>query len=67
MSNPEETKAISQQRPRSSLLGVFKEVFNWYPSEYPVAERKLLLKLDISILVFACLCFFVKYLGTVRV
>ena len=35
---------------------LFKEVFNWYPSEYPSAERKLLFKLDLSIHVFACLC-----------
>ncbi|ERS96086.1 hypothetical protein HMPREF1624_07622 [Sporothrix schenckii ATCC 58251] len=35
---------------------LFKEVFNWYPAEYPAAERKLLFKLDLSILVFACLC-----------
>ncbi|KAJ4396764.1 hypothetical protein N0V93_000986 [Gnomoniopsis smithogilvyi] len=25
---------------RLSLWGLFKEIFNWYPSEYPVAERK---------------------------
>lgn len=53
------------------LWGLFKEVFNWYPSDYPTNERKyvvrlgstigyspsrLLFKLDLSILVFACLC-----------
>ncbi|KAI9039471.1 MFS general substrate transporter [Aspergillus affinis] len=41
---------------RGSLLGLFKEVFNWYPSAYPSEERRLLFKLDVSILVFACLC-----------
>lgn len=41
---------------RLSPWQLFKEVFNWYPSEYPSAERKLLFKLDLSILVFACLC-----------
>lgn len=40
MPTPEDTKASSQQGPRSSLIDVFKEVFNWYPSEYPVAEKK---------------------------
>ncbi|KAJ5717838.1 MFS general substrate transporter [Penicillium malachiteum] len=44
-----------------------KEVFNWYPSSYPVEERKLLFKLDVSILVFACLCFFVKYLDQTNI
>ncbi|KAJ5899567.1 hypothetical protein N7495_004311 [Penicillium taxi] len=47
---------------RLGPLGLFKEVFNWYPSSYPAEERKLLFKLDLSILIFACLCFFVKYL-----
>ncbi|KUI67531.1 Pantothenate transporter liz1 [Cytospora mali] len=57
----------SRPAARLTLLGLFKEVFNWYPSEYPEAERKLLLKLDISILVFACLCFFVKYLDQTNI
>ncbi|KAK7519051.1 major facilitator superfamily domain-containing protein [Phyllosticta citriasiana] len=52
---------LDSRRPRT-LLGVFKEVFNWYPSLYPLEERKLLFKLDLSILIFACLCFFTKYL-----
>ncbi|KAE8391409.1 putative pantothenate transporter [Aspergillus alliaceus] len=38
-------------------LAVLKEVFNWYPSHYPTSERKLLFKLDISILLFSCLCY----------
>lgn len=31
-----------KKRPASrlSLLGLFKEIFNWYPSEYPTAEKK---------------------------
>ncbi|KAJ5473426.1 hypothetical protein N7475_002992 [Penicillium sp. IBT 31633x] len=41
---------------RLSLLGLIKEVFNWYPTSYPSEERKLLFKLDLSILIFACLC-----------
>lgn len=45
-----------RKRPSNSLLGIIKEVFNWYPSSYPLEERKLLFKLDVSILVFACLC-----------
>ncbi|KAK3374730.1 MFS general substrate transporter [Podospora didyma] len=47
---------LKQKRP--ALLGLLKEVFNWYPAEYPAEERKLLFKLDLSILTFACLCFF---------
>ena len=44
------------QSQRLTPWQLLKEVFNWYPSEYPSAERKLLFKLDVSILVFACLC-----------
>ncbi|KAF2140988.1 uncharacterized protein K452DRAFT_299053 [Aplosporella prunicola CBS 121167] len=50
------------QAPPRTLFGVIKEVFNWYPSSYSTQERKLLFKLDLSILIFACLCFFTKYL-----
>ncbi|OQE11517.1 hypothetical protein PENVUL_c002G00324 [Penicillium vulpinum] len=52
---------------RLSLLGLVKEVFNWYPSSYPAEERKLLFKLDLSILIFACLCFFVKFLDQTNI
>ncbi|CBF69587.1 hypothetical protein AN6381.2 [Aspergillus nidulans FGSC A4] len=31
------------KKPKSPILGLFKEVFNWYPSSYPAEERKLLL------------------------
>ncbi|KAM0323651.1 hypothetical protein ACHAQA_008586 [Verticillium albo-atrum] len=38
-------------------------VFDWYPSHYPIEERKLLRKLDLAILVFGCLSFFCRFLG----
>ncbi|EED19237.1 pantothenate transporter, putative [Talaromyces stipitatus ATCC 10500] len=49
-----EIKAIGS---KLTLFGVIKEIFNWYPAEYPSQETKLLFKLDVSILVFACLCY----------
>ncbi|KAL4866783.1 hypothetical protein BDV12DRAFT_198878 [Aspergillus spectabilis] len=52
---------------KSSLWGAIKEVFNWYPSAFPSEERKLLFKLDVSILIFACLCFFVKFLDQTNI
>ncbi|KAK7425935.1 hypothetical protein QQZ08_007517 [Neonectria magnoliae] len=52
---------------RLTLWGLIKEIFNWYPSHYPSEERKLLFKLDVSILVFACLCFFVKFLDQTNI
>lgn len=30
---------LDPRRPRT-LVGVFKEVFNWYPTSYPLEERK---------------------------
>ncbi|KAK9788965.1 hypothetical protein SCARD494_09481 [Seiridium cardinale] len=56
-----------RQPQKLTLIGVVKEVFNWYPSEYPAEERKLLFKLDLSILIFACLCFFCKYLDQTNI
>ncbi|SPO03169.1 related to permease of the major facilitator superfamily [Cephalotrichum gorgonifer] len=34
----------------------------WYPSSMPSSEKLLVLKLDLSILIFGCLSFFTKYL-----
>lgn len=34
----------------------------WYPKDMPDEEKRLILKLDLSILVFGCLSFFTKYL-----
>ena len=34
----------------------------WYPQTMPTEEKSLVLKLDLSILVFGCLSFFTKYL-----
>ncbi|KAL7619487.1 hypothetical protein AAE478_010026 [Parahypoxylon ruwenzoriense] len=30
-----------ERQQRLSFLGLIKEIFNWYPSEYPTAERNL--------------------------
>ncbi|KAF3354279.1 hypothetical protein VdG1_07744 [Verticillium dahliae VDG1] len=37
-------------------------VVHWYPRDMPSKEKKLVLKLDLMILVYGCLCFFTKYL-----
>lgn len=34
----------------------------WYPKDMPDEEKRLILKLDLSILVFGCMSFFTKYL-----
>ncbi|KAF5723721.1 pantothenate transporter liz1 [Fusarium mundagurra] len=49
---------------KSNKVGaVVVSVFDWYPSEYPKEERKLLRKLDLAILVFGSLSFFCRFLG----
>jgi ACS family pantothenate transporter-like MFS transporter len=37
-------------------------VLHWYPKDMPAVEKKLVLKLDLMILIYGCLCFFTKYL-----
>lgn len=34
----------------------------WYPKSMSGEEKRLILKLDLSILIFGCLSFFTKYL-----
>ncbi|KAI1010304.1 hypothetical protein LB503_004891 [Fusarium chuoi] len=40
---------------RNKVGAVVVSVFDWYPSEYPKEERRLLRKLDLAILVFGSL------------
>lgn len=40
----------------------FMTRMGWYPKEMLLEEKQLVLKLDLSILVFGCLSFFTKYL-----
>lgn len=35
----------------------------WYPADMPSIEKRLVLKLDLMILIYGCLCFFTKYLS----
>jgi MFS transporter, ACS family, pantothenate transporter len=41
----------------------FMTWIHWYPADMGSAEKKLVLKLDLMILVYGCLCFFTKYLS----
>ncbi|KAM5356726.1 hypothetical protein ACJ41O_003372 [Fusarium nematophilum] len=40
----------------------FMTAVGWYSSEMPSSEKLVVLKLDLSILIFGCLSFFTKYL-----
>lgn len=40
----------------------YKQLWNWYPSHYSAYERKFLLKVDLTVLLFVSLSFYTKYL-----
>ncbi|TIA07991.1 putative allantoate permease [Aureobasidium pullulans] len=40
----------------------FLTFLHWYPKDMPSEEKKLIPRLDLSILIFGCLSFFTKYL-----
>lgn len=40
----------------------FMTYLHWYPPDQSEEEKRLILKLDLSILIFGCLSFFTKYL-----
>lgn len=47
---------------KENLWVRFMTFVRWYPSDMPSSEKLLVLKLDLSILIFGCLSFFTKYL-----
>ncbi|KAL7619976.1 hypothetical protein AAE478_010524 [Parahypoxylon ruwenzoriense] len=40
----------------------FMTSIGWYPKDMTIEEKRMILKLDLSILIFGCLSFFTKYL-----
>ncbi|KAJ4303465.1 hypothetical protein N0V90_002360 [Kalmusia sp. IMI 367209] len=52
----------STQKPTRSFLLAWMYIFDWYPSHYSKAEKKLLRKLDCILLTLCCLCFYIKWL-----
>lgn len=52
---------------KNKIVDVIVDVFDWYPAHYSQKETKLLRKLDINILIFACLSFFCKYLDQTNI
>ncbi|KAH3679387.1 hypothetical protein WICMUC_001007 [Wickerhamomyces mucosus] len=49
------------------FIQTLKSMFIWYPTNYSKAERKYLFKLDLSIMVYACLSFFAKFLDQTNI
>ncbi|CAH0055762.1 unnamed protein product [Clonostachys solani] len=45
-----------------SITSRFAEIIKWYPKGMPLLERRLVQKIDLLVLVYACLAFFTKYL-----
>lgn len=54
-------------RVRNKLIQTLRSMFVWYPAAYSIEERKLLFKLDLSILVYGCTSFFVKFLDQTNI
>jgi ACS family pantothenate transporter-like MFS transporter len=46
----------------SGVLSRLVEVIRWYPKDMPANERRLVHKIDLLVLSYACLSFFTKYL-----
>ncbi|OLN86380.1 Pantothenate transporter liz1-like protein 7 [Colletotrichum chlorophyti] len=49
-------------KPNRSLWVAWMYIFDWYPSHYSPAEKKLVRKLDSVLLTLCCLCFYIKWL-----
>ncbi len=45
-----------------ATLSRFEEIVGWYPKGMSREERDLVRKIDLLVLVYACLAFFTKYL-----
>ncbi|KAH3679187.1 hypothetical protein WICMUC_001198 [Wickerhamomyces mucosus] len=57
----------STRKQRNKIYEAFRALFIWYPSSYSAEEKKLLVKLDASILFYGCLTYFVKSLDSSNV
>ncbi|KAF4554500.1 Pantothenate transporter-like protein 1 [Elsinoe fawcettii] len=49
---------------KGSVWTAWLYLFDWYPSHYPAAERKLMRKMDACLLTFCCFMFFLKWLDS---
>ncbi|KAH8678939.1 major facilitator superfamily domain-containing protein [Tricladium varicosporioides] len=56
-----QTSAMTE-KPKHSLWKAWMYMFDWYPSHYSKEERKLLFKIDCTLMPFCCLMFFLKWL-----
>lgn len=59
---PHESEHGDTPAVKENLWIKFMTLLGWYPSDMPSSEKLVVLKLDLSILVFGCLSFFTKYL-----
>lgn len=49
------------------IVKAFYQLFNWYPSVYESKEKRLLFKLDVTLLIYVCVSFFCKYLDQINI
>ena len=63
--NPSHTTDNVSTTPKSSTGDAWIKIMtylHWYQPDQDEDEKRLILKLDLSILIFGCLSFFTKYL-----
>ncbi|KAH3680719.1 hypothetical protein WICMUC_000190 [Wickerhamomyces mucosus] len=65
--NEDKFQNQSKQPTFRLFIQTLKSMFIWYPTNYPKAERRYLLKLDLSIMIYACLSFFAKFLDQTNI
>lgn len=52
---------------KNKAIRALRSMFVWYPSNYSPDERKVLFKLDLSILIYGCTSFFAKFLDQTNI
>lgn len=57
----------SEQVVKAGKWNQLKNLWNWYPSYYSKYERKFLLKVDLTVLLFVTLSYYTKYLDSANV
>lgn len=63
-----EPKVVQQPvKTPNKLINALRSMFVWYPANYSAEERKLLFKLDLTILIYGSLSYFIKTLDTKNV
>ncbi|EJU00522.1 MFS general substrate transporter [Dacryopinax primogenitus] len=58
---------FDQKSPLPLSTRIHLRIFDWYPEHYSKTEKTLVRKLDLAILAFCCIQFFLKYLDSTNI